>query len=348
MPGKVSSDLEGSVALSVRRKPSKGLGRREIDQRTTLGKALAQWRRELVADLGGKEAVSAQQIALIELAAGTKLLLDSIDAWLLKQPSLVNARRRAVLPIVLQRQQLADSLARALMQLGAERLTKKLPAVPPISPPVSRLEQLAERLLTFEQPDFIKALDALIPRPTDESTPSPPQHTTQTGDSETTVEQRASTIAQDPAQEAALPPQQNTQTGNSEFRIQRDDAIKEALSPIQQLDKVSDWSMRATALLTRISQHAELPEFARHLAGALSAEMQIDRLLNIARDIEVPLLGSLLDYWRGGDPPRVERDSLDETTAAHLDVLLEAVLLRVRLETLTKRDRLTAAPRSAS
>lgn len=51
----------------------------------------------------------------------TKLLLDSVDAWLLRQPSLVNARRRALLLVVLQRQQLADGLARYLSLLGLER-----------------------------------------------------------------------------------------------------------------------------------------------------------------------------------------------------------------------------------
>jgi hypothetical protein len=49
------------------------------------------------------------------------LYLDSVDAWLLEQRSLVNARRRAVLPVVLQRQQLADALARYLSQLGTVR-----------------------------------------------------------------------------------------------------------------------------------------------------------------------------------------------------------------------------------
>ncbi len=54
--------------------------------RTTLGKALAQWRADLVADLGGRDAISTQRAAIIDLAVKTKLLLDSIDAWSLTQP----------------------------------------------------------------------------------------------------------------------------------------------------------------------------------------------------------------------------------------------------------------------
>ena len=51
----------------------------------------------------------------------TKLLVDSIDTWLLTRPTLINARKRPVLPAVLQRQQLADALARYMVQLGLAR-----------------------------------------------------------------------------------------------------------------------------------------------------------------------------------------------------------------------------------
>ena len=72
--------------LTTLKRAVKGLGGRVIDMRTSLGKALAEWRADLVADLGGRDAVSTQQAAVIDLAVKTKLLLDSIDAWLLTQP----------------------------------------------------------------------------------------------------------------------------------------------------------------------------------------------------------------------------------------------------------------------
>jgi hypothetical protein len=56
------------------------LGSRAIDRRTTVGKALTCWRAELVNDLGGPEAISVQQAALVDLAVKTTLMLDSIDA----------------------------------------------------------------------------------------------------------------------------------------------------------------------------------------------------------------------------------------------------------------------------
>ena len=104
----------------------KQLGGRVIDRRTTVGKSLAQWRRSLIDDLGGKDTVSTQQEALVDLCVKSKLLLDSIDVWLLTQPSLINLPKQALIPVVRERTQLADSLARYLGQLGLERKTKTL------------------------------------------------------------------------------------------------------------------------------------------------------------------------------------------------------------------------------
>ncbi len=115
--------------LTTLKQAVKGLGGRVIDKRTTLGKALGKWRTDLIQDLGGKETISTQQEALVDLAVKSKLILDSIDAWLLTQRSLVNTRKRSLLPAVRERQQLADGLARFLGQLGLERRSKKVPSL---------------------------------------------------------------------------------------------------------------------------------------------------------------------------------------------------------------------------
>jgi hypothetical protein len=112
----------------------RALGPRVLDRRTTLGKALAAWKADLVRDLGGD--VSTQQAAIIDLAVRTKLLLDSVDAWLLVQPSLVNVREKALLLVVRERQQLADSLSRMLERLGFERRARPFDLAPrPLQPP---------------------------------------------------------------------------------------------------------------------------------------------------------------------------------------------------------------------
>jgi len=65
--------------------------------------------------------ISTQELVIVNLAVKTKLLLDSVDTWLLQQPTLVNARKRKIHPAVLKRQQLADALARYMQQLGLKR-----------------------------------------------------------------------------------------------------------------------------------------------------------------------------------------------------------------------------------
>jgi len=102
----------------------KEVGLKAIDGRSITGRALAQWRADLVRDLGGDDAVSTQQGALIDLCVKSKLLLDSIDVWLLGQPSLINKRKKSLLPIARERQQLADGLAKFLSMLGLERRVK--------------------------------------------------------------------------------------------------------------------------------------------------------------------------------------------------------------------------------
>jgi len=100
------------------------LGNRTIDGRSPAAVQLRKWRTSIIEDLGGEDAVSTQQEAIVDLAVKSKLLLDSIDAWLFTQPSLVNARKRALLPVVVQRQSLADGFAKYMSMLGLERRHK--------------------------------------------------------------------------------------------------------------------------------------------------------------------------------------------------------------------------------
>src|SRR5258705_13755383 len=101
-----------------------------IDQRCRAARAIREWRLELEGDLGGPEAITAQQRAVLDVASVTKVLLDSVDRWLLEQEDgLVNRKRRAVYPVVLQRQQFADSLARQMAMLGLERRQRPAPSL---------------------------------------------------------------------------------------------------------------------------------------------------------------------------------------------------------------------------
>ena len=110
--------------LTLLKRAVNTLGNRALDKRTATGRALVEWRDDLVRDLGGEENISTQQDAIIILAIKTKLLLDSIDVWLLQQPTLIIKRKKAIIPAVMQRQQLADALSRYMTRLGLERRHK--------------------------------------------------------------------------------------------------------------------------------------------------------------------------------------------------------------------------------
>ena len=115
--------LKGAVDEALRR------GLNVLDCSTPGGRALAQWRDSLIADLGGREALTAQQLALVEITTRDKLVLDSVDYWLTRAPALVNRRKRALFPIVTQRAQLADSLTRRLLALGLGRRERPAPSI---------------------------------------------------------------------------------------------------------------------------------------------------------------------------------------------------------------------------
>jgi len=98
------------------------LGSRALPSKSTaLGRALHEWREALLADLGGADVVSTPQLALVDLAVRTKLLVDSVDAYVLSMPSPVNRQRRCLHPVVRERQALVGQLQSILRDLGLER-----------------------------------------------------------------------------------------------------------------------------------------------------------------------------------------------------------------------------------
>jgi hypothetical protein len=103
-------------------------GLQAIDGRTAAAQHLVAFRRELLDDLGGESAVSAAQLALVEVATRTRLYLDHVDAVLLERESLV-VRGRRLLPLVEQRGRLASSLLEVLSKLGFERRQRPAPSL---------------------------------------------------------------------------------------------------------------------------------------------------------------------------------------------------------------------------
>jgi hypothetical protein len=100
-----------------------------IDMRTVAAREMLAFRDELIAALGGDTVVTPQQRKLVDLAARASLYLDHLDAWLAGQQTLINRRSRSVLPVLLQRQSIAEHLARLLDRLGLDRALAKAPTL---------------------------------------------------------------------------------------------------------------------------------------------------------------------------------------------------------------------------
>jgi hypothetical protein len=70
---------------------------------------------------------SGRSTGLIDIAARAALLLDHVDARVVGWRSLINARTRSLPPVLVQRQALADHLARLLDRLGLDRTPRRVP-----------------------------------------------------------------------------------------------------------------------------------------------------------------------------------------------------------------------------
>ena len=100
-----------------------------IDRRTAAAREHLALRRELANALGGEAHLPPQQRKRIDLTARASLLLDHVDAWIFQQPRLVNARAKTLLPVLVQRQAIADHLTRLLDKLGLDRVPQKTGSV---------------------------------------------------------------------------------------------------------------------------------------------------------------------------------------------------------------------------
>jgi len=123
MPLTAERRRQHRAGLSTMKRAITKLGARAIPGNTKLGYALKAWRKELIEDLGGEDNVSVQQLTIVECASTTKLMVSSLDAWIMSQPSLMTRERRLI-PVVMERQRLVDSLTHMLTQLGLARRTK--------------------------------------------------------------------------------------------------------------------------------------------------------------------------------------------------------------------------------
>ncbi len=102
------------------------------EQLTLAERAARSLRQGLAADLGGPDAVSEAQQALITEIVGSVILLQSVDAYLFRlveYGAVVDKRRHRLWPIVTDRMRVADGLVRQLAKLGLQRKPPKAPSL---------------------------------------------------------------------------------------------------------------------------------------------------------------------------------------------------------------------------
>jgi len=129
--------------LSKLRRSVTNLTTRRLDGRSALAVAVRRWKEDVRRDLGGD--LTRAQESVLELAAQAWVIVSSLDDWIARQPSLVNARKKTLLPVVAQRMQIAEGLARHLERLGLERQAK----------PVETLENYLARKAEEEDADAV-------------------------------------------------------------------------------------------------------------------------------------------------------------------------------------------------
>jgi hypothetical protein len=106
------------------RKAVTQLTTRRLDGRSAVAVAVRRWKEDMRRDLGDN--LTRAQETILEAAAQSWVILSSLDDYIARQPSLVT-KKRTVLPVVVQRMQIAEGLARNLERLGLERKVREVP-----------------------------------------------------------------------------------------------------------------------------------------------------------------------------------------------------------------------------
>jgi hypothetical protein len=100
-----------------------------LDRRSGAARDLVVWKEELVTALGGEANITPQENALIEMIVRQRIFIDHVDGFLLSQETLVVKKKRAIIPVLRERQSLVDGFARLLGQLGMKRREKPIPTL---------------------------------------------------------------------------------------------------------------------------------------------------------------------------------------------------------------------------
>lgn len=95
-----------------------------MDLRTRRDRALVTTMAAIEADLGGPEALSAQKRVILESVRRKLKNVLKVDEYL-DDRSIIDKRRRSLIPVVREQIQLLESIRRDLIDLGLERRNRE-------------------------------------------------------------------------------------------------------------------------------------------------------------------------------------------------------------------------------
>jgi hypothetical protein len=150
------------------------LGARVIDGRSRLARTLLELREAIHADLGGKDQLTQAQLILVDDVARLTLWIDSVDAYLVGLESIVNKRKKSLVPVVRERTSLVETRARLLQALGLERKVRELSLAEWLrSPPPEDLSHAKDTATTKSEQQSVSNGDQDTP-PSSGNGPSSP------------------------------------------------------------------------------------------------------------------------------------------------------------------------------
>jgi hypothetical protein len=96
----------------------------DISRQNKLGRVVIEQAEAIYQDGGGKEQFSELKQHLVSRYLITELMIQSVDRWLLEQPSLINRAKRCIFPIVSERNRLVSVSLQLAQAIGLERKQK--------------------------------------------------------------------------------------------------------------------------------------------------------------------------------------------------------------------------------
>ena len=111
--------------ISTMKKAVAKYGTRAVDGRSKMAYQLRAWRKDVIDTLGGYDNVTPQELAIVEMASMNRMIICSIDAWILSHPTLIR-KDQSLMPAILQRQQLGNGLRDDLKAIGLHRRVKQV------------------------------------------------------------------------------------------------------------------------------------------------------------------------------------------------------------------------------